>query len=537
MRAKRRGGKSLSSIEQVDNTERAGAHRRVATLIVVYRLLITAGLAFGALFSQSLFHVPAEFSLSLVAVFYLLFALSCVIMRDKADAQWVRLFFLIDLLCIVFLMHLFGGVNTSLGLILVVFVLGAAALMNVRDAVAMAAIASLLILAEQGFQVLMNAADVGDFFRAGLFGSVYLFAALSISTLARQVSESRSLAEQRGIDLRNMSELNEYVIQRMGSGVIVVDDQDNITLTNDAAWYLMGFQERVAINRLENISRALYEQLRNWREAAFQEGHTLSITGSSDVLPRFIGLGDGRAQGVLILIEDSSLLNQQAQHMKLTAMGRLTASIAHEIRNPLGAISHAAQLLTESQELQSADRRLVEIIQTNSARTNNVIENIMQLTRKDKASPETVVLRGWMNEFVEELLRNHKLEPEQIHWSVEPEDLVVEFDPGHLHQILTNLCQNALLHGLTQAQRSYIELRIGVNADSRGPQLDVIDYGPGIDPETARQIFEPFYTTATKGTGLGLYIARELASVNQAKLDYVPVPSGGSCFRMTFKDR
>jgi two-component system sensor histidine kinase PilS (NtrC family) len=257
------------------------------------------------------------------------------------------------------------------------------------------------------------------------------------------------------------------------------------------------------------------------------------MADSADLLPRFNSLGQNG--GTLILLEDSTEVTQQLQQMKLASLGRLTASIAHEIRNPLGAISHAAQLLEESPTIDKAEHRLTEIIRDHTRRMNSIVENILQLSRREPSHPRKIELKPWLISFLTEFCSMEKIAPSEISLDIFPENTSIYFDSGHLHQVLWNLCKNALKYGKSE-QSIKIALRGGITEESHGPFLDIIDSGEGINPETASQIFEPFFTTGSGGTGLGLYITRELCECNKARLSYHPVPTGGSCFRISFYD-
>ena len=222
--------------------------------------------------------------------------------------------------------------------------------------------------------------------------------------------------------------------------------------------------------------------------------------------------------------------------MKLASLGRMSASIAHEIRNPLGALSHAAQLLLESDNLAAADQRLTRIIEENAQRVNTIIENVLQISRRQSQSPTQIRLLEWSHNFRDEFCTAEGRPSAQFNVEVQPENLEILIDSSQLHQVVWNLCKNAMEHGLHNDGKTRIDLRGGSDSPGRGPYLDVIDNGPGIDPATARQIFEPFYTTRTQGTGLGLFLARQLCELNEASLDYIAQPRGGSCFRIRFSD-
>ncbi|MEJ1363813.1 MAG: ATP-binding protein, partial [Candidatus Sedimenticola sp. (ex Thyasira tokunagai)] len=234
---------------------------------------------------------------------------------------------------------------------------------------------------------------------------------------------------------------------------------------------------------------------------------------------------------------DMATVTQQAQQMKLASLGRLTASIAHEIRNPLGAIGHAEQLLRESPDLPQSDQRLIDIINTNTLRVNEVIENILQFSRRSHSQPEEFTLKHWLQQFVSDLQRSHRLTDETIQLQIEPDSTLIRADPSQLRQMFVILCENAINHFDREQHLLSIKINGGITRESGGPFVDIIDNGPGIDAETVRQIFEPFFTTRNSGTGLGLFIAKELSESNRLGLDYITIPTGGSCFRITFPGR
>jgi len=238
--------------------------------------------------------------------------------------------------------------------------------------------------------------------------------------------------------------------------------------------------------------------------------------------------------GVLLFLEDTSNIQREAQQMKLASLGRLTASIAHEIRNPLGAISHASQLFDESPELNPADRRLTQIIKTNSARVNQVIENVLQLSRRKQGTPEEISLAAWLQELIDELIKSHGFMLEMVHLQITPSQTTVFADKEQLRQVVTNICNNAREHAVHRYNLR-IQLIGGEIAEFSYPVVDIMDNGPGIAPDVAKQIFEPFFTTRNQGTGLGLFIAKELCEANQIRLEYIPGPTGGSCFRLHFQ--
>ena len=200
----------------------------------------------------------------------------------------------------------------------------------------------------------------------------------------------------------------------------------------------------------------------------------------------------------------------------------------------MGAISHAEQLLAEATEENPENERLLEIIHTNTLRVNNIIENVLQLSRRDRSVPEQIQLEDWLASFSEEFIQSQGCKPDDIRITIEPSDTSAFMDATHLHQVLWNLCQNGLRYSVDIPNQTKLQLNVSLAPNSEKPVLDVIDNGPGIDTSTAKKIFEPFFTTGSSGSGLGLYISSELCSSNNAKLSYSAVPTGGSCFRIEF---
>ncbi|MGD8614673.1 MAG: ATP-binding protein [Gammaproteobacteria bacterium] len=435
-----------------------------------------------------------------------------------------------DILALSLLMHATGGVTSALGILLVIAVAAGALILPGRLAYLFAAVATLALLYESGLTSLaLQSAGADDVTQAGLLG-VALFAASGLAhALAGRIRASEALAQQRGIDLANLQELNQHIIRQLQSGIVVVDADGRVRVANNMARSFLGLTDE-SRERLASVAPELAQQLRRWKDNRSRTPDAISSRDGRSLLPRFRILPTSQGEGALILLDDSTHLAHQAQQAKLASLGRLTASIAHEIRNPLGAISHAAQLLAESAELAQGDRRLSEIINTHTRRVNTIIENVLQLSRCRASDPKLVPLDDWLREFHDEIVQAERIAPEQLRLEPTTDPVTVCFDPDHLHQVMSNLCHNAFSHAGAGAKVK-LSCRRG---ESGAAQLDVLDNGPGIRSEAAEQIFEPFFTTSASGTGLGLYMARELCEVNQAHLSYHPTAEGGSCFRIQF---
>jgi len=473
----------------------------------------------------------------ITSVGYLVFSLvSALTIRWRKPGFQFQLYsqILADIVCIILLMYGSGGVRSGLGTLLIAALAGGGMLMSGRTAILYAAITALAVLGEELYIWTHQIAAGPNFTQAGILGATFFITAILAYLLAKRARESEALATQRGIDLANMQQLTEYVIQRMQTGVIVIDVQQRVRLINESAWHLLGSAANPTQHRLAELSPSLAAYLILWQENPDREPQAFHLAPASpEILPRFAKLGQA---GTLIFLEDTAATAQQAQQMKLASLGRLTASIAHEIRNPLAAISHAGQLLAESPQMAAADVRLTEIIQQHSQRMNAIVENILQLSRRQRSQPEEFALKPWLREFIAIFCSTQGIDVNHVTVDITPPDILVRIDPSQLNQILWNLCHNGMRYSLEQTGTPRLKMRGGINSESPNPFLDVIDFGRGVPLDAINHLFEPFFTTEPKGTGLGLYISRELCESNQARLNYISISGGGSCFRIIFAD-
>jgi two-component system sensor histidine kinase PilS (NtrC family) len=365
--------------------------------------------------------------------------------------------------------------------------------------------------------------------------------ALATRPLGRRIQASEALARQRGVDLRNLSQLNEYIVQHLRESIIVLDGNDDVRLSNTSATQLLGATQEVSGMPLREVFEPLADYLAMWRSDHDLSSHPeFTVISASNNLPVTahlapLGRNSARTGPVLVFLEDASLMNERVQQSKLASLGRLSASIAHEIRNPVGAMSHAAQLLAEADGITDADMRLTEIIKTHSSRVSHIIDNMLQLSRRENSRPERVVLKSWLDEFAEEFSRTLELQEGEFSIASFDEDLEVRMDPSHLRQVLWNLCDNAVKYA-SETGGIMVEIEAGRLQGQGRPYIEVLDHGLGVDSATAEKMFEPFYTERKGGTGLGLYISRELCELNRATLLYLDRPSGGSIFRIVFAD-
>ena len=442
-----------------------------------------------------------------------------------------------DILLTTIIMHASGGVKSGLGTLIIISIAGGSIVIRGRHSLLFASVASLAVLFEQFYSNLEGAYLTGNSLQAGVLGITFFTTAIITHFVAKHIRESEALAQRRGVDLANMSQLTEHIIQRMQTGILVIDQHRRLRLINESAWHMLGMPSVVNNPYLSTLNKELDNSFTNWQDDIEYSSPPLQLSLEyPSLLPRFSQLSQEENPATLIFLEDASAMSREAQQLQLAALGRLTASIAHEIRNPLGAISHAGQLLEESPNVDKADLRLTQIIADHSKRMNTIIENVMQLGRGNQSYPQLVGLNKYLETFINDFITGKQAKYEDFFIDVQPEDIEVRFDPNHLHQILTNLCENGLRYSTSEKNDAKIEFHAGISENNKRPYLDIIDHGSGIDEDVAAHIFEPFYTTAETGTGLGLYISRELAECNQAHLTYLPNVSQGSCFRLTFSD-
>lgn len=450
---------------------------------------------------------------------------------------------LLDVAAISALLYCSGGVSSGLGILLVIPVGAMALLAEGAASLAVAAIATLGLLTQQILTVVFAGAGAAPngYPLAGMLGAVLFLVALSAWPLSRRLSENEALMRRQELDLANLAQLSQYIVQHLRESILVVDPSDRIRLINESAAHVLGDLVALPGALIGEVAPRLLYLLTTWRNDSSallhgEAGTFVAADGARIIRPHFAPLGGGARSPVIVFLEDTGDLASRVQQTKLAALGRLSASIAHEIRNPVGAMSHAAQLLAESDELTDENRRLTQIMQSHSIRVSGIIDNVLQLSRRDLPRPESVHLADWTRRFREEFCATLQFPEHRLRLDPASEDLEVRIDASQLHQIVWNLCQNAVLHARDPARETQVELRYGRLGGIGRPYLQVADRGPGIDPADVERVFEPFFTRSERGTGLGLFLAREIAQSNRATLLYEVREGGGSVFRIVFAD-
>jgi len=420
----------------------------------------------------------------------------------------------VDAVAIGLILYASGGVGSGLGILLVLPVGALAVMAAHRDALLVAAVAALSVLIQQIFASVQDGAPSTDYTTAGVIGAVLFLIALSAWPIANRLRESEALVRRQELDLANLAHLSQYIVQHLRESILVVDTHDRIRLINESAAQMLGDTHAIPEALLGEASPRLFYLLETWRQS---QGSATTIPlpdqtfvgadGARLIRAHFAPLGGSSPAPVIVFLEDTSLLAEKVQQSKLAALGRLSASIAHEIRNPVGAMSHAAQLLAESPSLTDGERRLTEIMRTNGERVSAIINNVLRLSRREETRAESLPLQAWTEEFCEEFCETMQLPAARLRVSDSRLPVDVRADPSQLHQIVWNLCENAFRHGGQNQPDTFVEIQFGRMTPTGRPFLQVLDRGPGVSPEHAERIFEPFFSSG-RGTGLGLFLAR-----------------------------
>ena len=511
------------------------AGQRVLRLYHLYRMLI--GLALVLLlstnFESQLFNLAHTQLFSFGSWTYLIFNTLVILAMPRAE-RLLPLFALAltDVLSLRLLYYAAGGTPSGIGNLIVVAVALANILLyrNIGLVIAAAGAAGIIYLT---FYLSLSHHEASNqFMQAGVLGMLCFAAALGVQALSRKLVSSEQLLQQQASTVANLEALNAAIIERMRTGVLVLDTDFRVLQFNQAALNMLESRD-LSNTSLRDYYPALLQAYEQWQKNPAIAPPTLQFSAQSPQMqPGFVIHRQARETQLLVFLEDTRHYNQQAQQLKLASLGRLAAGIAHEIRNPLGAISHAAQLLGESETLDRADQRLSQIIQEQSHRLNHVIENVLQLSRQQKPEPQLLDLKYWVHRYTN-AYRESSQPGHVLKLQVSGHHLNTRMDPYQLNQILDNLVGNAMRHTACKEGRRIVELSLFRHPNLLLPVLEVRDYGPGVPADEQDALFEPFFTTEKQGTGLGLYISRELCEGNQARLDYIDLPDGG-CFRITF---
>jgi two-component system sensor histidine kinase PilS (NtrC family) len=518
--------------------------RTVQTFNVTRFVIAVVLLAYLSANTKKSFGTLEEFPYQETCVIYLLLAVVFAILSTYYKRRLllqVASEMAVDITVISMLYVAAGGAKSGLAILYLFPLAGGAILAPLLLALFFVSVVTITLLADSGYRILKSATEDSTF-QTGLYGAAFFAAVFVINRLAARLIKQEQLATQRGRDLQIQQAINRLVLADTGDGILVVGRDSAVFTANPAAERMLGLsmsddQSRYKLTEIPSLTpivNAFFKwtgQPSNRSSPAFvviKPGDDLTPQGATTVWGgrrelvahlklRFatvetVGLKEDRT---IIFLQDVSEIENQAQQLKLASMGRLTASIAHEVRNPLSAISYAAALMGEETS-NPAQTRLVNIVGENVTRLNRMIEDILKLSRKAQSHGDPVSLSELFAEVLEEFRDTHALRDGVIQLD-KMNQYRVWFDPLHLREVIINLLSNAVRYA--SGRNGSIRLHLASEVATR-LELHVQDDGPAITPEVRAHLFEPFYTTSSKGTGLGLYLARELCLNNGAMLDY-----------------
>lgn len=506
---------------------------RTLRYLAVTRVLVASAVALtlGTLGPRGALSDPATERLLFIAGAYvvaaaLLAALAVLVPRRFLAQTLAQL--ALDLVCVSALLVASGGLPGGYAILYLLPLAGASLLLSRVLAYFFCAVAVLVVLFDAGLRLFTPPGGESLIFQAGVFGAALFGVTALLQWLSERLAGQERLAAARGRDLQNQLALNRLVIAQMDQGVIVVDRDGRVRANNLAARRMFGLppDAQVTGRQLGEVrgAAALADAFRQWLDGAgrgaapapWQGTLTQDHSGAPGRLAaRFIHPSAPDAHEMLILMQDLREVESRAQQLKLAAMGRLTASIAHEIRNPLAAISQAGQLLAEDSS-DPLQLRLAGIVRDNTRRLNNLVENVLRVARREPSAADEFRLDEFLPEWLAAFTTTQELGPERIVLNVAPA-LTVRFEPSQLRQVVDNLVDNALRYCSEAPGAVRLVARRSVDG---GAELWVLDDGPGLSAEARAALFEPFYTSRAQGTGLGLFLAREFCESNGAKLEH-----------------
>jgi len=513
--------------------------RRILWIIGLFRAVCGALLlGLALLLDLRDLNVAAPNSFLTAASLYFIFGLAAFgwIQQDRMPlslAQTLLALLAGDIFFLALIMVAGGTTGAPLPILLFPQLAASGWLLRTQTAFFHAALAAIVLLGLEAYRALGGDIRIPQLFQTALICLGYFGMVAIAVVIGRYTKASEDLAAQRGIDVANLEQVNRLIIQDMQDGVLVVDLTGVVRGHNAQVTRLLGgFGRMRGGMRLTEFSTTLHDYWRRWNEDLSEPLPPFKVETTQRLLRvRLVRIGSGINGGTLIYLEDLGRAQNEAQQMKLAAMGRLTASIAHEVRNPLSAINQAAQLLEEDGSVAPEGERLLSMIRSNAKRIDRIVGEVLQLNRRDRQQPEVIPLGEFMTAITDEIAQAEAMPPNCIVIDI-ASDLMIVFDRGHLNQIAWNLVRNAWQHCQRQQASIVIAARAGYMGDA--VICELTDDGPGVPSEYRAQIFEPFFTTRSGGTGLGLYIARELADANGAALELLP-KTPGAVFRITLK--
>lgn len=534
---------TIGNNSRMKRTSKLTAAENAQRIFRVYRLVVSAVLLLTYFISLDTpvmeITAPAVFLISNSVWFILVLFSSLSILLSRRDYLGITLVnSLIDFIALASLAYATGGINGGLMLLMLPQAAMTGLMLPRRLALLAAAIGSLSILFVQTLLLFESQSNAAGFLPTGLLGLVLFATTLVFGLLGSTLESARKREEASKRQADAMRSMNESIIARMEIGVLVVAE-DIILLANRAARNLLvgtqGEHQSLEGSNIRDLTR-LGHRYEDWlkHKTRDSENFTHPYTGE-DIRVQFAPVRHSDSEQILVFLEDSRRVRQRAQQLKLDSLSHLSAGLAHEVRNPLSAISQASQLLQQSEQISDEDRTFADIIDRHCIRMNQIIDVVQQMSRRIEPDAREIALKPLLEELIREI-NESRSEPSLIDLAV-PDDCLVRFDPANLKQVVGNIVENGLRFSQQATGTASVRLSLGSNPEDQGYFLDIHDSGPGIPRDRVRLIFDPFFTTGSGGSGLGLYVAKDLCEVNFATLHYVypKKHSDNGFFRLNFR--
>lgn len=428
---------------------------------------------------------------------------------------------LVDVLCLGALNFAIGHISMHIGMLFVVtvFVLNLAQTKKAGVVLTLASIISVVYLPfiDSVFSTDTNNTLLNSIVLTVMFVVVAVLANLMVVPFRKLLAFSK----EKACELEQLKEATYRLIGEIDTGYLVVNEKHEVVLTNKAAQDALQVENSIGLNLGvidATLSHRIKEQISLYGDK-FSFIHAFS-NGEFYVYYRNFGLDQNVS---LLTIESMQKMNEKLHQLKLIELGQLSASIAHEIRNPLSTIVQAIGLIEGSSK--EKVERYCQIVKKQCGRIDGIIKSTLDMAHNHKFNPSSVELRGFLEQLVSEDLMDISSKIKVIG------DLQIKviFDEGHLKQVLTNLIRNAVRHNNEQVS-PFVELRISDDGD--WVRIDVVDFGDGVSEKVLENLFSPFFTTEKSGTGLGLYLSKSLCESNQASIEYLDSKEG-ACFQIT----
>lgn len=431
--------------------------------------------------------------------------------------------FVVDVVYLSLLSFSVGSPNVQLSLLFVITVFSATILLQHKMALLITLLAVIAIVYQHFVTSLLDVEKIDGIGNSMLLIFLF-FVVYGIGKLAVQRFQIlENLTENQSVELHQLQNINRYILEQSVDGYLVLNSKLQIVLSNPAACQLLGIHPLLAQQQLTiaSLQPDLYELLRqgkikdgeSFRFASKHSKYHVQIKVQQLIMPK--------QALTLLILKDSQQLSQQVQQLKLAALGQLSASIAHEIRNPLAAIVQANELAKDSDPQQQ--QLMLKMIAKQAQRIDGIVRETLNMARNETSQPVSIDLFEFFDNLLSEDLGDIKT---KIQLEL-PDHLNVYFDPNQLAQVIINLARNAIRHN--SPDFPYIMIR--VQAKTKWVLIDVIDFGDGVAKRDISQLFKPFFSTEIKGTGLGLYLSHTFCEANDAKLSYVEQLQG-ACFRI-----